>query len=400
MLVKTIKSFNQFTRHALSEKVGGYVNKNKSLEEEIIRLKRKNDLQKIYRFDLGENIDGFSPMINEFLENLYKNKILFSKLQEYPDITHLSLRKRLSAIFNVPRQHIVISAGLDSILDLITRVFFEYRDIYLMPVPDFFLFESYSERMGATPVFLQLAEEDNFLWTEKTVQKFKDLIIKFRPKIIWISNPNNPTGQVISENILLEIIDLANSYNIYVVVDEAYHEFIGAPNDSAAKFTHKYNNLMVLRTFSKALGLAGIRLGYLMCSDPDIIEALLLHRHHFPLTQLSLNIARIATKDAGFIYTTQQKTIKRRDILFNNLDSLQTFKYIPSLTNIFMLKNKLLTATELDKKFKQFGIITSHLDITGITQDDYLRITIRNEEDNFYLFNACKKINGELPTLS
>jgi len=254
--------------------------------------------------------------------------------------------------------------------------------------------------MGATPVFLQLAEEDNFLWTEKTVQKFKDLIIKFRPKIIWISNPNNPTGQVISENILLEIIDLANSYNIYVVVDEAYHEFIGAPNDSAAKFTHKYNNLMVLRTFSKALGLAGIRLGYLMCSDPDIIEALLLHRHHFPLTQLSLNIARIATKDAGFIYTTQQKTIKRRDILFNNLDSLQTFKYIPSLTNIFMLKNKLLTATELDKKFKQFGIITSHLDITGITQDDYLRITIRNEEDNFYLFNACKKINGELPTLS
>ena len=193
MLVKTNKSFNQFTRHALLEKVGGYVNKSKSLEEEIVRLKTRNNLNRIYRFDLGENVDGFSPMVNDFLENLYKNEILFSKLHEYPDITHLTLRKRLGAIFNIPRQNIVISAGLDSILDLITRVFFEYKDVFLMPVPGFFLFESYSERMGATPVFLKLDEENNFRWTNNTIEEFKDLIIKFRPKIIWISNPNNPT---------------------------------------------------------------------------------------------------------------------------------------------------------------------------------------------------------------
>jgi len=61
-----------------------------------------------------------------------------------------------------------------------------------------------------------------------------------------------------------------------------------------------------------------------------------------------------------------------------------------------MLKNKLLSATDLDKKLKQFGIITSHLDITGIARDDYLRITIRNEEDNLYFFKACSKINDEL----
>jgi histidinol-phosphate aminotransferase len=269
-----------------------------------------------------------------------------------------------------------------------------------MPVPGFFLFESYSERMGATPIFLQLSEEDDFTWTEKTIEKFKDLISKFRPKIIWISNPNNPTGQIISEKLLLEIIELAYSYNVYVVVDEAYQEFIGGPEDSAAKYTGKFNNLLVMKTFSKALGLAGIRLGYLICSNSEIIEALLLHRHHFPITQLSLNIARIATKDTQFITTTQKNTEKRRDILFKNLDTLQTFKYIPSKTNIFMLKNKLLSATELDKKLKQFGIITSYLNITGILQNIYIRITIRNEEDNFYLFNACKKINDGLQALS
>jgi histidinol-phosphate aminotransferase len=400
MIIKTIKSFNQFTRNSLLEKVNGYVNKSKSLEAEILRLKRKHNLKKIYRFDLGENIDGFSPKINEFLENLYKNEVLFSKIHQYPDITHLSLRERLGAIFNVPRQNIVLSTGSDSILDLITRVFYEYKDIYLMPVPGFFLFESYSERMGATPLFLQLEEKDNFAWTNRTFNKLLDLIIKFRPKIIWLSNPNNPTGQVIPDEDLHEIIKIAYSYNVFVVIDEAYHEFIGNPKDSAVKFTKKYNNLMVLRTFSKALGLAGLRLGYLICSNNDIIEALLLHRHHFPITQLSLNIARIATKDMVFIDKTRENTKKRRDILFKDLDTLPTFKYIPSSTNIFMLKNNLLTASELDKKFKRHGIITSQLNITGIAPNDYLRVTLRTEEENQFLYEVCKEIDNECQILS
>jgi histidinol-phosphate aminotransferase len=396
MFVKSMKSFNQFTRQALLERVGGYVNKNKSLEEEIVRLKQKYNLEKIYRFDLGENVDGFSPKVNQFLQNLSNNEVLFSKLHEYPEITHVSLRERLGAIFNIPRQNIVISAGLDSILDLITRVFFESNDLFLAPVPGFFLYESYSKRMGAIPIFLQLSEDDNFLWTEKTFQQFKELIIRCRPKITWLSNPNNPTGQFIPEKMLLEIIQLTNSYNIYVVVDEAYHEFIGSPSDSAAKYIMKYNNLMVLRTFSKALGLAGIRLGYLMCSDDDIIEALLLHRHHFPITQLSLNIARVAIKDTDFINTTQKNTIIRKEILFKNLDSLSSFKYIASHSNIFMLKSKVLTALELDKCLKQHGIITSHLNITGIDHNNYLRVTVRTQEDNYFLYQVCKQIDEEI----
>jgi len=400
MIVKTVKSFNQFTRHALSEKVAGYVNKSKSLEEEIVRLKKRYNLHKIFRFDLGENVDGFSPRINEFLENLYKNEVLFSKLHQYPDITHLSLRERIGATFNIPRQHIVISAGLDSILDLITRVFFEYRDVFVMPVPGFFLFESYSERMGATPVFLQLEEDSDFDWTEKTFEKLKDLIVRFRPKIVWLSNPNNPTGNVIPEPMMVEIFNLTREYNIYVVLDEAYFDYVGKITDSAARFIKEYDNLMVLRSFSKAYGLAGIRLGYIMCSNEEIIEALLLHRHHFPITQLSMNIARVALKDKQFISQTQMNTRRRRSVLYNLLDTLPSFRYVPSQTNIFMLKNNLLSSCELDSKLKRYGIITSQLNITGIAQNKFLRITIRNESDNYYFFNACKEINDELLKLS
>lgn len=400
MFVKTIKSFNLITRNALLEKVKGYVNKTKSLEAEILRIKKKNNLKKIYRFDLGENIDGFSPKVNDFLENLHKNEVLFSKLHQYPDITHVTLRERIAATFKVPRQNIVISAGLDSVIDLITRVFFDYKDTFLMPVPDFFLFESYSERMGATPIFLHLDECKNFSWTENTYLKFNELLLKFRPKLVFLSSPSNPSGQVIPEEMLLKIIELAASYNTFVVVDEAYHEFVGEPGDSMAKYSHQYHNLMVLRSFSKGLGLAGIRLGYLICSNEDVIEALLLHRHHFPVTQLSLNIARIALKDKNHLFKTQENTNKRRELLFKGLKTLQSFKHIPSHTNIFMLKNKFLPAIELDKRFKRRGVIVSPINMPGVNQNDYLRITIRTEEDNMYLFNVCKEIDKECQLLS
>ena len=144
MITKTYKFFNQATKQALLDQVGGYIDKSKSVEKEIIELKNKYNLKKIYRFDLGENVDGFSPAIIDYLEDLYQNNTLFNKLNEYPDITHIELRKQLSSLNGIDKEQIVISTGLDSILDLITRVFFEYNDVYLMPIPDFFLFEEYS----------------------------------------------------------------------------------------------------------------------------------------------------------------------------------------------------------------------------------------------------------------
>ena len=141
-------------------------------------------------------------------------------------------------------------------------------------------------------------------------------------------------------------------------------------------------------------------MGYLICSNEEVIEALLLHRHHFPITQLSLNIARIAFKDKNHLYKTQQTTVKRRELLFTNLKTLKSFKYIPSVTNIFMLKNKFLPATELDKRFKRHGIIASYINMPGTDQNGYLRLTIRTEEDNLYLFTVCKEIDKECQLLS
>jgi histidinol-phosphate aminotransferase len=372
--------FNKLTCDALYNKISGYVDKTKHIN--------KYSSNHIYRFDLGENIDGFSPKINKFLKN--KNKEFFENLNQYPDTTYKSLCEKIGIIYNVSPKNIVVSNGLDSIIDLVTRIFFECDYKFLIAVPDFFLFESYSKRMGASFISIQLKEENNYVWTNDTYQEFNELLIKHKPKIVLLSNPNNPTGQVIPEERLIEMIELANLYNVLIVVDEAYHEFIANPLDSIAKYLNKYKNLIVLRSFSKAIGLAGIRVGYLMCANEDIIDALMLYRHHFPITQTSLNIALEALNDIKFLYKTQEKTKTRRKLLFKDLDTLDTFKYIPSLTNIFMLKNKHMNANELQDIFRSYGIISSSINM----QDNiYLRLTIRTEEDNKYLFNVCQKIH-------
>jgi histidinol-phosphate aminotransferase len=396
MLIKTYKFFNQLTRQALLDSVNGYVDKSKSVTSEINKLRGKFGIKKIYRFDLGENADGFSPKINEYLRKAENQKVLFEKLNEYPNVTHIGLRQQLAEFYHIDRKNIVLSTGLDSILDLITRVFFDYNDVYLMPVPDFFLFESYSERMGGMPIFLPLSEENNFCWTEKTIHHLCDLIERFRPKIVWLSNPSNPSGQVIPPDTLEQIIKIAYDNNVFIVIDEAYGEFFKDANQSAIQFIHEYENLMVLRTFSKAYGLAGIRLGYLISSSKDIIQALLMHRNHFPVTQFALKTASLALTDQKFIQQTVVSTEYRRQKLFQDLLELKTFRFIPSTTNNFMLKNKFLTDEKLHLLLKQKGIYTSLLRITGIEKQNYLRVTIRSEEDNHFLVQKCHEIEKEI----
>ena len=395
MLTKTFKYFNQLTRQALIDKLDAYVTKAKSLSLEIARVKSKYGLEKIYRFDLGENVDGFSPKVQEYLDCLHQNKKFFEEINEYPDITHRVFREEIAALHNISREQIVISTGLDSILDLISRVFFDFKDTYVVPIPDFFLFENYSERMGAIPLYLPIKERDNFEWTHETLELFRDHIYRFRPKLVWISNPCNPTGKSIPLNLINEIINITYRNNVFIVIDEAYGEYFPDKKNSSVSLIKKFDNLMVLRTFSKAYGLAGIRLGYLMCSSKDVINAMLMHRQYFPAPKLAINLASVALKDQEFVKNTLTNLVKRKEILFSELNTLKTFEYIKSVTNIFMLKNKFLDNIKLKSIFKKYGIFTSLVNISD-DNNKYLRITIKDETDNSYFIQVCKVIEKEV----
>lgn len=399
MLQKTYKFFNQSTRQALFERVRGYVTKSYSKGEEIYQVIKEHKLSKIYRFDLGENVIGFSPLVYQFLHRLRNIQEEDMQLNNYPEVIHGRIRKRIADNHGIDPDWVVISTGLDAILDLITRVFFDPKDYYLGLVPSFYLFEDYSERMGAIPIFIDLSEQDDFALTQAKVDELKEQIIKFKPKIVWIANPNNPTGSVIDKKILENIVKLAGEHSSFVVIDEAYIEYLqNFEKNSMIKLTKKYENMMVLRTFSKAYGLAGMRIGYMISSSKDILEAMLMLRTHFPVTQLALNMASLALSDKEFLDYTQRTTKRVIGELFTKLGELDSFKVIPTNTNIFLLKNKILSFRELDQEFKKNGIIASYVNCPKKSENQYLRITVRNEKDNDYFFKVCRKIDAKFTT--
>jgi histidinol-phosphate aminotransferase len=396
----SIPSFNTTTRRAMFDDVKGYVDKSRSPERMIERIRAEHHLDRVYRFDLGENADGFSPRIQEYLGQLRAEGRIDAQVSEwfnlYPDVNQTGLKRKLAERFGIPPQWILLGAGADSILDLIARVFLDHRDAYLMPIPSFFLFEAFSGRMGAIPFLLPLNEEDGFRWTERTTRQFKERVDQARPKLIWIANPNNPTGQLIPEGVLEELTEFASAHHAFIVIDEAYGEYTDPPGGvaSAARLLHRHPNLMVLRTFSKQFGLAGLRLGYLMCSAKDIHAGLQVHNPNFAVTRVAADLARLALEDEGFLLRSGAATRRNTRQVFAALDPLQAFRAIPTRTCIFMLKHRGLTGPELQREFERKGIIASAVDISGIEGKGYLRFTVRDRADNEYLIRACQEING------
>jgi len=394
MFSNTIKYFSHATRHTLLDRVKGYLDKSNSIEVHRQLLMKKYGLDELYAFDIGENPNGYSPKVRDYLHILNDENGESLHLEHYPEITHNCLKQRIARHFDVHEDWILISSGLDSIIDLITKVFYDPGDNYLLPVPTFYLFEEYAERMRARPVYFKVGENSRLVWTPSLVQRFEEILSQVKPKNIWLTNPNNPSGQTIPKEILHELIDLAYRNHCFVVVDEAYGEYMDdLEQDSASRFLHQFPNLMVLRTFSKAYGLAGIRLGYLMCSSTDVIDALMVHRYYFPAPQMCLQIAQIAIEDHAYIRQTRSSARKHTSEMYKAFDQMESFEYIPSLSHVFMLKNKYLKASELYELLLERGFVVTNLTISGLEDDSYVRVAGRDTDDNLLFLRACREID-------
>ncbi|MCU0289907.1 MAG: pyridoxal phosphate-dependent aminotransferase, partial [Acidobacteria bacterium] len=274
--VKTHTFFNLGTQRALYEKVGGYINKEFYIQEYIKVLQEKYKLEHIYRFDLGQNNEGCAVEVEQRFKQLVEEGDIRKYIKNYPEFICRDLRQKIADKHDIQRGWILLSAGLEQMISMIAAAFLSLNDRILVTAPTFFLFEEYSIRRGAIPIYLQLSEEDGFNWKDDILYEYRQVLKKLRPKLVWIANPNNPTGASIPERLIKKIIDTAADNYAFVIMDEAYGEYIDRENkiNSTSAFLHDYRNLIVLRTFSKAYGLANLRVGYAMCSNEDVLGAL------------------------------------------------------------------------------------------------------------------------------
>ncbi|MDP2931405.1 MAG: histidinol-phosphate transaminase [Chloroflexota bacterium] len=329
-------------------------------------------VESIIKLDANENPYGCSPRVNRALA-------AYPYVNIYPDAAQTELRKQLQKYTSVGAEHIVAGSGSDELIDLILRLFLEPGDEVISCTPTFDMYRFSTKLCGGTMV--EIPRDENFAIR---VDAVKAAITK-RTKVIFVANPNNPTGTLTPRRDILQILDTG----LPVVVDEAYYEFSG---QTVAPLVTGYANLMVLRTFSKWAGLAGLRVGYgiFPCK---IAETLLTIKPPYNVNVAALVAVSESLRDAKYLVGSVQKIITERDRMFNELKQLAWLKPFPSYTNFIFCSVLNGDARELQLKLQSKGIIVRYFGLPFWRNG--VRITVGKPEHTDALLKALREASGK-----
>jgi histidinol-phosphate aminotransferase len=307
-------------------------------------------------------------------------------LHRYPDGSGYYLRKRLSEKFDLPFDGIVLGNGSNEIIELAIRTFLLPQDEVILPAPSFLVYKLAVQTMGGKSVPVPLA---NFtIDLERTIAS-----ITSRTKIIFINNPNNPTGTIIRKADFESFLE-AIPPHIVVVLDEAYIEFVrDGDTPSGFDYVHRQGPyVIVARTFSKAHGLAGLRIGYGVM-EPSIADYLHRVRQPFNTGTLSQVAALAALDDEEFLHKTQQTVVEGLASLYREVERLG-LNTIPTQANFFLIQVPTDAKTIYEAMLRR-GVIIRPMNSYGM--DRFIRINAGLPEENERFIQALADTLRELP---
>jgi len=345
---------------------GGYV---ASKSPDTLDGKVEVPVDNIIKLDANENPYGCSPRVNQALAT-------YPYISVYPDSGQTELRKLLQGYAGVGIEHIVASSGSDQLIDLILHLFVGPGDEVISCIPTFAMFRFYTELCRGTPV--DVPRDKNFV---VNVNAVKAAITK-KTKIILLASPNNPTGTLMPRQDILEVLDTG----LPVLVDEAYYEFSG---QTVVSLVGQYKNLMVLRTFSKWAGLAGLRIGYGIF-PPKIADYLLKIKPPYNVNVAALVSVQESLKDIDYLQSRVKAIIAERERLFGELQKLQWLKPFPSQANFILCSVTNGKASQLQQKLQNKGILVRYFDKPLL--QDCIRISVGKPEHTDALIKVLREI--------
>ena len=335
-------------------------------------------IKSIIKLSANESALGVSSKVKKVLNN--KNLIL----SKYPDSKSRILRKEISKKFNCDFNKIICGAGSDEIIQMICQLYLKPSDEVIVPQYSFLMYRIYSQIVGAKVIF---SKEKNFKVSVPEIIKS----VSKKTKIVFIANPNNPTGTYLTK---LELIELRKKLrkNILLVLDDAYFEYMkNRDYKSSLDLFKNKDNVVTIRTFSKIYGLASLRVGWGYASK-KIINAMNLIKPPFNVNQLAQTAATEALKDKNFVNQSVKHNIIEANRLKNILEKLNIFSN--EVTANFLLLN-------FDKCKFSANYVFNKLQTKGIilrsTEDGYniknkLRLTIGSKKENIRFIATIKSI--------
>ncbi len=335
---------------------------------ETVAQKLGIPVENIVKLDANENNYGPSPRVAKALA-------AFDGYHIYPDAAQAELRDLLASYTGMPSAQIVAGAGSDQLIDLIIKLFAAPGEEIINLVPSFAMYRFYGDLNGAQVI--EVARGVDFQVDTVAVKH----AVTAKTKLIFLANPNNPTGTLTSRQDVISLLETG----LPLVIDEAYYEFTG---ESAIPLMKEYPNLMVLRTFSKWAGLAGLRLGY------GVFPTAISNYLHGIRDPYNVNVAgfvavRESFKDIDYLMGNVKKIVAERGRLASELGKIKWLKVYPSNSNFILCDVLDGNACELQQKLEDQGILVRYYSEARLK--NCLRFSIGKPGEDDILLDALQK---------
>ena len=328
----------------------------------------------IVKLASNENPYGCSPVVQGAVAKIIPNMAL------YPDDSMLKLKNALTKKYAIEHENLIIGSGSDQVIEFIMHAKADENSKILINSVTFAMYEIYAKHVGAE-IVRTASQEHN-------LDEFYVLYQETNPAIIFLCTPNNPTGDAIDADKLMDFIEKIDNDTL-VVVDGAYMEYAAYKDESKKimplELIEKFENVIYLGTFSKAYGLGGMRVGYGVSSE-NIIKELYKLRPPFNITTLSLEAASVALEDEEFVnncIALNFQEMKRYEEFANE----QKIDIIESYTNFVTLcLNNTQNSTEISNALLRKGMIVRDLSGYGLNA---IRVTVGTKEQNSRFFELA-----------
>ncbi len=336
------------------------------------------NIKNAVKLSANESALGVSPKVKKIISN---NNLNFFR---YPDPKSKKLRKEISKKFKCDREKIICGAGSDEVIQMLCQLILKPKDEVIVPQYSFLMYRIYAKIVGANVIF---AKEKKFKISVKEIIKK----VTKKTKIVFLANPNNPTGTYLTKSELVELRKKLKR-NVLLVVDDAYFEYMkNSDYVSGLDLFKNEQNVFILRTFSKIYGLSSLRVGWGYGSK-KIINALNTIKPPFNVNEVAQKAAVESLRDTKFI----SRSIKH-NILYAT--KLKFFLQKYGITSNKVSANFLLLNFEkckfkakyFNEKLKNKGIILRSTE-DGYKIKNMLRLTIGSKKDNFRFMNAVKSM--------
>ncbi|MFC2122560.1 histidinol-phosphate transaminase [Bacteroidota bacterium] len=343
-----------------------------STSPETLKGKVEVPVEGIIKLDANENPYGCSPKVIEALAG-------YTDFNVYPDNGQAELREMLAGYTGAGPDSIVASGGSNLLIDLIVRLFVGAGDEVINCVPTFDVYRFSTDICGGKTV--DVPRDGDFAVDVGAVKR----AVSPNTRLIFLANPNSPTGNLTAQKDILEILDMG----LPTLVDEAYYEFSG---ETVLPLTSRYPNLMVLRTFSKWAGLAGLRIGYGIF-PPRIAAYLMAIKMPYNVSVAAHLAVRESLKDIDYLRGKVEAIIAERERLFAELGNIDFLKPFPSRGNFILCRVLRGEAKELHQKLQSKGILVRYFDKPLV--QNCIRISVGKLEHTDAVIRALRELGGE-----